>query len=111
MDQFRTTPTEAHVEEIRDLLARGKGKGWLTADEIADALGGLDLSAEQVDYVDILLAEEGIEVVDHEPGADSKDVEVQTYLKEIRTLPPVTAEQEVELARRIEAGLMAEDMI
>jgi len=66
-DEVRTVPKDVHVDEVRDLVARGKEKGWLTADEIADALGALDLSAEQVDNVYALVAEEGIEVVDHEP--------------------------------------------
>jgi RNA polymerase primary sigma factor len=126
-DEVRTAPKDVHVDEVRDLVARGKEKGWLTADEIADALGSLDLSAEQVDNVYALVAEEGIEVVDHEPGADAEDVEdfrrdpdllkaptndpVRMYLKEIGKVPLLTAEQEVDLAMRIEAGLMAEDMI
>ena len=126
-DEVRTVPKDVHVDEVRDLVARGKEKGWLTADEIADALGALDLSAEQVDNVYALVAEEGIEVVDHEPGADTEDVEdfrrdpdllkaptndpVRMYLKEIGKVPLLTAEQEVDLAMRIEAGLMAEDMI
>src|SRR5437879_1862293 len=126
-DEVRTAPKDVHVDEVRDLVARGKDKGWLTADEIADALGSLDLSAEQVDNVYALVAEEGIEVVDHEPGADTDEVEdfrrdpdllkaptndpVRMYLKEIGKVPLLTAEQEVDLAMRIEAGLMAEDMI
>src|SRR6266704_307859 len=126
-DEVRTAPKDVHVDEVRDLVARGKEKGWLTADEIADALGSLDLSAEQVDNVYALVAEEGIEVVDHEPGAEVDDVEdvrrdpdllkaptndpVRMYLKEIGKVPLLTAEQEVDLAMRIEAGLMAEDMI
>src|SRR4030088_427270 len=125
-DEVRTAPKDVHVDEVRDLVARGKEKGWLTADEIADALGALDLSAEQVDNVYALVAEEGIEVVDHEPGADTDEVEdfrrdpdllkaptndpVRMYLKEIGKVPLLTAEQEVDLAMRIEAGLMAEDL-
>src|SRR5260370_5167961 len=126
-DEVRTAPKDVHVDEVRDLVALGEEEGWLTADEIADALGSLDLSAEQVDNVYALVAEEGIEVVDHGPGADAEDVEdfrrdpdllkaptnhpVRMYLKEIGKVPLLTAEQEVDLAMRIEAGLMAEDMI
>jgi RNA polymerase primary sigma factor len=126
-DEVRVAPKDVHVDEVRDLVTRGKEKGWLTADEIADALGALDLSAEQVDNVYALVAEEGIEVVDHEPGAEADEVEdfrrdpdllkaptndpVRMYLKEIGKVPLLTAEQEVDLAMRIEAGLMAEDMI
>src|SRR5260370_32131613 len=126
-DEVRTVPKDVHVDEVRDLVARGKEKGWLTADEIADALGALDLSAEQVDNVYALVGEEGIEVVDHEPGAESDEVEdfrrdpdllkaptndpVRMNLKEIGKVPLLTAEQEGDLATRLEAGPMAEDTI
>ena len=56
-DEVRVAPKDVHVDEVRDLVTRGKEKGWLTADEIADALGSLDLSAEQVDNVYALVAE------------------------------------------------------
>jgi RNA polymerase primary sigma factor len=126
-DETRVAAKDLHVDEVRDLVARGKEKGWLTADEIADSLGSLDLSAEQVDNVYALVAEEGIEVVDREPGSDTEEVEdfrrdpdllkaptndpVRMYLKEIGKVPLLTAEQEVDLAMRIEAGLMAEEMM
>src|SRR3982074_2788011 len=126
-DEVRTAPKDVHVDEVRDLVARGKEKGWLTADEIADALGALDLSAEQVDNVYALVAEEGIEAVAHEPGADSEDVEdfrrdpdllkaptndpVRMYLKEIGKVPLLTAAQEVDLAMRIEGGEVATELI
>jgi RNA polymerase primary sigma factor len=118
---------EAHVDEVRDLLAKGKEKGWLTADDIADALGNLELSAEQIDGVYTLIAEEGIEVVEEEPGSDNAEVSdfrkeaellkaptndpVRMYLKEIGKVALLTAEQEVDLAMRIEAGLWCEAML
>src|SRR5687767_2653491 len=118
---------DAQVDEVKELVSRGKEKGWLTADEIADSLGNLDLSAEQVDGVYSMIAEEGIKVVDHEPGSSGEDVEdfrrdaellkaptndtVRMYLKEIGKVPLLTAEQEVDFAMRIEAGLMAEEML
>ena len=78
-DEVRTAPKDVHVDEVRDLVARGKEKGWLTADEIADALGALDLSAEQVDNVYALVAEEGIEVVDH-VASDMKECPLATAI-------------------------------
>ncbi len=118
---------DLHIDEVKELVARGKEKGWLTADEIADSLGTLDLSAEQVDQVYSLIAEESIEVVDQEPGSGAEDVEdfrrdpellkaptndpVRMYLKEIGKVPLLTAEQEVYLAIRIESGLTATDSL
>src|SRR5207248_9192514 len=90
-------------------------------------LGGLELSAEQVDNVYALIAEESIEVFEQEPGSEAEEVEdfrkdpellkaptndpVRMYLKEIGKVPLLTAEQEVNLAMRIEAGLMSEEML
>ncbi|HVE75591.1 MAG TPA: RNA polymerase sigma factor RpoD [Actinomycetota bacterium] len=117
---------DTQIDDVKELISRGKEKGWLTADEIADSLGNLDLSAEQVDGVYSLIAEEGIEVVEHEPGAGTEDVDfrrdaellkaptndpVRMYLKEIGKVPLLTAEQEVDLAMRIEAGLWSVDML
>src|SRR5918999_6070667 len=118
---------EIQIDEVKDLVARGKEKGWLTADEIADSLGGLSLTAEQVDGVYALIAEEGVEVLEHEPGAPDETVEdfrretellkaptndpVRMYLKEIGKVSLLTADQEVDLAMRIEAGLWAEEML
>ena len=118
---------DMQIDDVKELVSRGKEKGWLTADEIADALGNLDLSAEQVDSVYSLIAEQSIEVVEHEPGANTEDLEdfrrdaellkaptndpVRMYLKEIGKVPLLTAEQEVDLAMRIEAGLWAEEML
>lgn len=119
---------DAQVDEVKELVSRGKEKGWLTNDEIWDALGSLDLSAEQSDAVYSLIAEEGIEVVEQEPGSEVDEIEdfrreaellnkaptndpVRMYLKEIGKVALLTAEQEVDLAMRIEAGLLAEEML
>lgn len=117
---------EVQLDGVKELIVQGKDKGWLTVDEIADALGGLELSAEQVDAVYSLISEEGIEVMAAEPGAEAEDLEdlrrdaellkaptndpVRMYLKEIGKVPLLTAEQEVELAMRIEAGEMVQAM-
>ncbi|HEX2053007.1 MAG TPA: RNA polymerase sigma factor RpoD [Actinomycetota bacterium] len=118
---------DAEIDDVKELVSRGKEKGWLTADEIADALGNLALTAEQVDNVYALIVEEGVEVVEHEPGASEDQVEdfrrdsellkaptndpVRMYLKEIGKVSLLTADQEVDLAERIEAGLWAEEML
>ena len=118
---------DAEIDDVKDLVSRGKEKGWLTADEIADALGSLALTAEQVDGVYALIVEEGVEVVEHEPGTPDEQVDdfrrdsellkaptndpVRMYLKEIGKVSLLTADQEVDLAERIEAGLWAEEML
>lgn len=120
-------------EEIKELLSKGQGRGILTQDEISESLQSLDLTPEQLDHFYVLLDELNIEIVEG-PSAESlrdmedegraqfgekeetldKDMElagktltndpVRMYLKEIGKVPLLTGPQEVDLAKKIEAG-------
>ncbi len=103
------------TDEARALLAMAQERGSLNADEIALALGELDLDAGQLDEVYSALDELQIDVVeretepDLEPDLDSDVREVSTdalqlFLKDIGRVDLLTAAQEVELAKRIERG-------
>ncbi|MFA5785936.1 MAG: RNA polymerase sigma factor RpoD [Actinomycetota bacterium] len=120
------------IEEVRELVVRGKDRGFLTTDEIAEYLGGLDLTAEQVEGVYLSLQEEGIEIMEV-PDSDLIEEEmgkemvaaredelalraptndpVRMYLKEIGKVPLLVAEQEVQLAKAIEDGLKATETL
>src|SRR5260370_33084962 len=91
--------------------------------ELTAAFDRCDLSVDAVDNVLKLLADEGIDVV--EPPQDAEELAprqiqadarravtgdlVRIYLREIGRVPRLTAHDEVELAKAIEAGLFAEE--
>jgi RNA polymerase primary sigma factor len=98
----------------RALLDSGREQGYLTADEVADALEELDLEPAQIDDFYHALEELQIEVVrgddeDEDPIAEEAPPEVSTdalqlFLKDIGKVDLLTAAQEVGLAKRIERG-------
>jgi RNA polymerase primary sigma factor len=94
--------------------------------DIAVALDSSDLPAHAIDGVVRMLLDEGVEVVDVAPeeadpqpgearaGEGGRQVSgdlVRIYLREIGRVPLLTAEEEVELAKAIEAGLFAEEKL
>jgi len=111
---------------MADLIARAREQGAVALGDIAVALDASDLPAQAIDGVVRMLADEGIDVVDAvSEDAESQQAEVQgsetrrpvtgdlvrIYLREIGRVPLLTAEEEVELAKAIEAGLFAEEKL
>jgi RNA polymerase primary sigma factor len=108
--------------EVRALVDRGRQTGSLTAEEVSEALTAGDLPPEAFDAVLQALASAGVEVVeaaeDGEPAPVSREQEaadratqtsdpVRLYLRQIGRVPLLTAAEEVELAKAVEAGLFA----
>ncbi|MDQ1614562.1 MAG: polymerase primary sigma factor [Actinomycetota bacterium] len=109
-------------------LLRDRGEsGPLPSQVIATEVNAAGLAADAIDEIVRRLAESGVEVVADEPSAEdlareaaeeepaplddigtsaSTDL-VRVYLREIGRVPLLTAELEVELARRVEAGVFA----
>ena len=115
---------EKTAGKLRELLAMGKEKGELTYKEIIDKIGDLDLQPEQIDQILEVLGAEGITVKtdlkldEAEPMIDTREEEidisvpegisvddpVRMYLKEIGKVPLLSADEEIELAKRMESG-------
>jgi RNA polymerase primary sigma factor len=95
--------------------------------DVTTAVERAELTPEALDGVVRVLSDEGIEVVDtpteEEPEARLPEVDADTarragtsdlvriYLREIGRVPLLTAEDEVELAKSIEAGLYSEEKL
>src|ERR1043165_1781198 len=120
---------EEKYDEIRQLIAQGKEKGYLLYEEINEILPAEITSGEELDDLFSTFGSAGIEVVDSEKtyrddkGPDGPDAEgdldltpgaldktndpVRMYLREMGTVPLLTREGEVEIAKRIERGKLA----
>ncbi len=122
-------PAVQDSEELRALVAQGQERGFLTFEEIAGTLEEVEVTKEQVQGLHAHLIEQGIDVIGEDgvtayreakgepvagqPKAAALDLTVEPsldslrlYLRSIGRVELLTAEQEVELAQRIERGDM-----
>jgi RNA polymerase primary sigma factor len=116
-------------DELRSLITQGQERGYLTFEQIAATLEEVEVTKEQVRDLHTYLIEHGVDVVaedgltaqreakgDGQPDQAKKpelDLTVEPsldslrlYLRSIGRVELLTAEQEIELARRIEKGDM-----
>ena len=95
--------------ETDKLIEEGKKKGSLTQEEIMSRLEKIDATADEME--DVFKAIEAVvQVGETEDNFDkimakgSLDDSVKMYLKDIGRVPLLSAEREVELAKRMEEG-------
>ena len=121
---------EDRYEEVRQLIAIGKEKGFLLYEEVdallpADLTGSDDLEAlaDTCRHAGIALVESaplepddrprhgadvGVDELDLSPAPPEKPSDpVRPYLREVGAVPLLTRQQEVTLAKRIERGKQA----
>jgi len=122
---------EEKYDEVRQLIQVGKEKGYLLYDEVNEMLPSEVTSSEDLDDLFNAFSTAGIEVVDSDkayrgdkdfdrdgseegpeldltPGAlDKTNDPVRMYLREMGTVPLLTREGEVAIAKRIERGKLA----
>ena len=123
---------EEKYDEVRQLIEIGKEKGYLLYDEVNELLPPDITASDALDELFTAFGNAGIEVVDSEQkyrehrlldrrGEGSDDIEldltpsaidktndpVRMYLREMGTVPLLTREGEVEIAKRIERGKLS----
>ncbi|HYO73534.1 MAG TPA: sigma-70 family RNA polymerase sigma factor, partial [Archangium sp.] len=124
----------ADRKEVKDLLAAGREKGFLTYDEVNDALPADIVSSDQIDDVMSMFGDNDIEIVDAQKAAQSTEIKptvaveeeraeadedekdeddepggksndpVRLYLRKMGSVSLLSREGEVEIAKRIEEG-------
>jgi RNA polymerase primary sigma factor len=121
---------EVQSDEVNKLIMLGEEKGFLTYDDVNDALLPDVTSAEQIDDIISLFGEKNIDIIDTEqgekltlkksmkdtgdpnlkdaialmPSADKTGDPVKMYLREMGSVSLLSREGEVEIAKKIEEG-------
>jgi RNA polymerase primary sigma factor len=120
-------------EALKKLIAKGKERGYITIDELNEAMPQDQVSSEQIEDTMTLFSEMGVNVIDGEDNDDNSsndndsdsdneksetqaagnlndddigrtDDPVRMYLREMGSVELLSREGEIAIAKRIEAG-------
>jgi len=116
------------MTEVQHLISVGKEKGYLTYDELNNALPEDIISSDEMDSIMMMFGEMDIDIIDHveeenyqkliaeeveEEEKEEKEIgigiartddPVRLYLKEMGDVSLLSREGEIEIAKRIEEG-------
>jgi RNA polymerase primary sigma factor len=122
---------EDKYDEVSELIILGKERGYLLYDEISDLLPEGICSSDELDSIFSLFGSANIEVIDNEQGfrdegtrdsrgdqynraegnsdfgaltLDKTNDPVRLYLREMGSIPLLSREDEIEIAKRMEHG-------
>jgi RNA polymerase primary sigma factor len=124
-----TKAEQRQEQKLQDLYENAKAKGTISYNEIVTILSSEDIDPEQFEIILETLESMGVQVTRDEDKRDSKrssddskdedeidltvpeainiDDPVRMYLKEIGKVPLLTADEEVQIAKRMENGDLA----
>ena len=123
---------QERLHEVKQLISLGKEKGYLTYEEVNDFLPPDVVTPEQIDDIMMMFGETDIDVVekdlefqqnsstDQESGKQAParefqvddsnlgrtDDPVRMYLREMGSIPLLSRDGEIKIAKRIEEGQM-----
>jgi RNA polymerase primary sigma factor len=115
------------------LLEKADVRGYLTTEDLEEVYPEITSDVDRMEAIMIALRRQGVDVLDQDsaghsdddygaPPSDmdpyaanletiSSDDTIGLYLKEMSSVPLLSVEEELDLARRIETGRMADDLL